>query len=806
MQNELKSAEDTAIGELLIKKAIEKGDYSEASNLTASLAEKLTTAGQTIQAAAMFKKMTSEGMLIFAQKKVNKINDELKKKYKLNEVLTKNKAPQIELTDEKIQFIDSLMKQMEELEQKKQAITDGETLAIIEREEDIIIAKIVAKIGEDVPVTILDKVIAWRNIALLLNPKTIVRNLVSNSLFSTLENVTDVVGVGIDKALALVTGERSILIPGLKTQKIGFNKGLNYAIEDSKLGISTSLGGNKYEIKADKIFKNKIMQKLETASYLGVEGLDRPFMQAKYESALEMIMKLEGLVYGKDIATEEMKQEALEIAKYTTFKDKNAISDFLSKTKKVLNANKSIGLSDVIGLTYTNIPGNLTKKAIDYSPVGLYNIIKAYQNLKSKQLNSEKTRQAQRELVQATSRTLIGSGVMTLSIQALLAGILTASGDDEDRKIQDITGEENYAINVTAFLRWITGGDTTPQNGDLYVTYSNYEPLSSIIASSAEMAKASQKGEDAGTVIYKGLTTWINTIAELSTLSNFSSLFEYGDLGGTLVRSLSQFPASFIPTFSKQIAQFFETDSKSSYSDNYIMKNVIYPIMQKVPVLSSMLESNYDTMGNEEKSFNNSKGLARLYNVFLNPSYTSTVDMSETKQELYDLYLSTGSTDHLPLEVKNYFTYNGERINLTSEEKAEYQEKLGKATSEAFEEIMQTTEYKNMTDEEKVEALSSIITDLKKDIRGDVILEPRGLAYDTRFSLSSSTLKMNGYSLELTEEMQLEYEKVASDRYSQYEKQGIYSKEKLEQLESQCKDYAKQYLIKKYRNQLKRTK
>lgn len=802
MQNDLKEAEDTAIGELLIHKAIEAGDYEEANTLTAALADKLTTAGQTIQAAAMFHRMTPEGTLLYAQRQVNKINKELRDKFKLNRLITKKNAPQIELTEEKIQHIMNLAKQIQELEDMKKNITTGDAMETIERKQDELIAGIVAKVGEDVPVTMLDKVTAWRNISLLLNPKTVVRNIVSNSMFCALENVTDVVGVPIDKAISFITGQRSLLMPSIKTQSKGFKKGFEYAVEDTKQGISTSLGGNKYEIKPNKNFKNKYLQALETASYFGVEGMDRPFMQGQYDGALKMIMELEGLTYGRDIPTTEMKDEALRIAQYRTFKDKNAISDFLSKVKKSLNLGKSIGAADVIGLTYTNIPGNLTKKTIDYSPLGLYNILQAYKQLKTNKMNGESTRQAQRELVQSVSRTLVGSGIMAVSMQAFLAGVITASGDDEDDRITELTGKENYAINIHALIRWLTGDDTTPQNGDLYITYSNYEPLSAIISAAAEMMGAAEQGDDAGTVAYKGITTWLNTIAELSTLSNFSNLFEFGDLGGSIIRSISQFPSSFIPTFLKQIAQFFEPTSKSNYSDNYIEKNIINPMKQRIPWLNSTLESNYDTMGNEKKSYNGSTGLGRIYDVFLNTSYTSTVDMNSTEQEIYDLYVSTGLTDHLPLTVKNSFTYKGEKITLTTKEKAEYQKELGERTAKAYKERMQTKEYQNLTDEEKVKDLANILSDLQIEVRGEVVLEPRGLAYDSRFTPSLSSLSYNGYKLNLTQEMQQEYEKIASDLYNQYANQGIYSEEYLEKLKEKVKDAAKKEMVQKYKSQL----
>ena len=398
---------------------------------------------------------------------------------------------------------------------------------------------------------------------------------------------------------------------------------------------------------------------------------------------------------------------------------------------------------------------------------------------------------------------MIGNGILAISIGAALAGIITASGDDDNDKLKELTGQENYAINVSALLRWIKGESTNIQDGDFYITYSNYEPLSSMIASAAEIGTSIKK--DGKIDLGKAAESWINSIMELSTLNNFSQLFRY-NLGGTLMNNIYQFPSSFLPNMTKQIAQLFEVHSKSNYSDSRFVKNLLNPILQKIPGLSSTLESNYDTFGNEKESFNKSRGLARFYNVFLNTSFTSTVDMDDTKQELYDLYLSTGSTDHLPLYVKNYFMYKGQKITLTAKEKAKYQETLGKRTAEEFKKIMATSEYKNMTDEEKVKKLKNIISDINTDVKGEVVLEPRGLAYDSSFTPTGSSLSKSGYKLNLTEEMQKEYEQIAANYYSKYEKQGLYNEEKLKEIKSKAKDYAKSQMFIIYKDQLVKNK
>ena len=73
---------------------------------------------------------------------------------------------------------------------------------------------------------------------------------------------------------------------------------------------------------------------------------------------------------------------------------------------------------------------------------------------------------------------------------------------------------------------------------------------------------------------------------------------------------------------------------------------------------------------------------------------------------------------------------------------------------------------------------------------------------DTKFYPTRDSLSQNKRTLTLTPEMKKEYEELASEYYSRYEKQGLYSEEKLEQLKSKAKEYAKKSLMKKYRNEL----
>ena len=1010
---ELTKAEDTVLGEVLITNAIANKNYEEANIIGVHLAEKLTIAGQTIQAASIFNKLSPEGMLMFANKKINEINHELEQYHtftgKTKSKLSTNvknifggKTPKLEMTTEKAEFIvekakrlneletekteildisdeeilkqqEKITKELEELKNQKKELSESKRIEIlkkeketrdelkeitkiknkekknierlnkleeykkslteeqkaeilkleeiskaelkeirriknkekrnnkrqqkieqlkeglsdekikkifeeeintkeelqelkhlmklaennekrkvqvenkkqelieklgrdveekqkeikqqlerleelkekrnnttnaiavekIEREQAVVRGQILAKISEGVPVSILEKLAAWRHISLLLTGRTVLRNVLGNSLFSVMENVTDVVSIPLDILASKKTGTRSMVLPSVSTQLSGAKKGLQYAIEDSKLGINTGYGESKYNVTNNSKFKNKTLKKLEKVSKFGVEGLDRPFMQAAYEESLRKIMKIEGLEYGKDIPTDEMKREAQEEAEYRTFKNKTVLGNLVSDIRRDLNLGEDIGVADAIGLTYTNAPSNLITKAIDYSPVGIFRMMARFGDLRKSLKTGENVRTAQKRLVQATTRTLIGSGIMYVSIQAALLGIISASGDDEEDKVKYLKqsmGHQNYSLNVSALWRWVRGKSTEPKEGDVFVTYSNYEPISAMISVGAEIASVFKEEKDISTAILNASEVWINTFLEMSTLSTFADVFTWGNPGQAFMKQILQFPASFIPNFSKQVAQMIDPYTRSTYSDNRIKQNLINPILAKIPGASFLLEKTYTTLGKERKSYNGSTGIGRAFNVFLNPSFVSTVEYDDVQAELYDLYDATGLTDHLPKYISSReITYKGQKIKLTEQERAEYQKQLGQKTGEEFKKIMATEEYQKLNYEEKVKKLSSIIQDIDTEVRGDVVLEKRGLAYNTKFSPSKSYLEQNNYKLDLTTDMQKEYEKYAEQEYNRLKKQGILTEEKM--IES-AKKKAKTQMFQTYKNKL----
>jgi hypothetical protein len=96
------------------------------------------------------------------------------------------------------------------------------------RAKDIEFSKIKQFAANKIPATLADKVQAVQHIQLLLNPKTMLRNVYGNVIMGGLENIKDIPGSMLDKAVSLKTGQRTTLLPsfeGLKTQAQGLIEG-----------------------------------------------------------------------------------------------------------------------------------------------------------------------------------------------------------------------------------------------------------------------------------------------------------------------------------------------------------------------------------------------------------------------------------------------------------------------------------------------------------------------------------------------------------------------------------------------------
>ncbi len=149
---------------------------------------------------------------------------------------------------------------------------------------------------------------------------------------------------------------------------------------------------------------------------------------------------------------------------------------------------------------------------------------------------------------------------------------------------------------------------------------------------------------------------------------------------------------------------------------------------------------------------------------------------------------------------------------ITSAEEKEL-EKINSAISnmsdlnKQIKEIKKDLTMSGETKAEKIRVLQQEKTDTARQALGKTLIHPGNEAKieSTQF-YPNTTLKKNGYTLTLNSQQQKEYEQYAADFYNKYKKQGLYNEEKLNDIKSKAKDYAKDQMFKKYRSDIVKTK
>ena len=355
----------------------------------------------------------------------------------------------------------------------------------------------------------VEKFDAWRYLAMLGNPKTMVRNFVGNTMFNVVTGFSNNVAAMGESALRLKNRTKAVLNPVkdralMKATKEDFNnKRYASGAGDKYHSYQSGIEG------ATSAFDSHVMQFLEDLTNRGIS--DTRFVRAKYGTSLAGYMKANGLTQKdledsykydglrklqrnknrlmtkeelaelertKPIAEkmEKARDYALEQAKYATFHEDNVFADKLSqhindwkkgeiklKDGTVIhnNAAKALGYALDGILPFRKTPANILKSGYEYSPLG---VIKSagdtlklvYENTGKRKNYADTYYNRKGELVHKTvandviedwSKNLTGSLMSMLGYYLFSKGILKDS--DKDTKYQDsLEGLQNYSIEI----------------------------------------------------------------------------------------------------------------------------------------------------------------------------------------------------------------------------------------------------------------------------------------------------------------------------------------------------------------------
>lgn len=664
----LVSKDIATLGQQLLVNAANAGDGKATAELLSLYAQMETTAGQAVQAASILRKLAPSDQLYAAQHVVIELEKTIQKNYK-----------DLEIT------IDPAL--IEEFNQQ----TD-------QTGRDAVLDKIKDNVAAQVPATWQDKWNAWRYMAMLFNPRTHIRNIVGNVGFQPLRWTKDRVAAAIEAGVSKASGGKLE-----RTKSFAANPALYKAAWADWTNVQDVLSGNKYDdIRSDinsrrRIFKTLPLEAARKGNSAALEFEDAIFKRITYADALAGYLQANGVTAEQmqnntvdaqflSRARDYAGQEALK----ATYQDRNMVSD------KVVQITRALGPAGEAVLPFKRTPANILVRGLEYSPAGFLKAI-TYDLIQVK-----RGKMTGAEAIDHIAAGLTGSGLMALGAYLFAQGIVTSGGGDDEKQdaLNDLTGGQNYALNL-------------PGGGNVTLDWLAPEALPFFMG--VELMDSMGQGGNTAESIYTALKSISDPMLELSMLQSLNDIidswsFADNKLGALLSSTLISYFSQAVPTVGGQIERTAEDRRMTTYTDKNLRlpTDIQYAIGRasaRIPGWDYQQVPYIDAWGREEK---NGTLPMRAMNNFLNPAYTSSMQVTDVDKEIQRLYSQTGDGSVVPERPQKYITVDGERVDLTGEQYVEYATKRGQTQFKLLEELLDSSLYRSLSDEEKSQAVSSV--------------------------------------------------------------------------------------------------
>lgn len=665
--------EDVPLARLIANEVAKNGDIKTASEIVSKIAEKLTESGQFSQAAKVLRKSNPSALMEYLQRSIVKLNEKGAEKYG-------SKWKNINLSEQVQKEIYNLKLFDEEAIEK----------AMNKAHDDI---------NTQLPASNMEKLDAWRRMAMLLNPKTHIRNVLGNALMMPARGISE----------TMSTVAESVMLknkPELRTKSFGYknNKAIVKTVEETWNTLKDDLinGSGRYDIesalsvgnKEKRIFKNNMLEKINVKSKEWLNKGDEIFMQKAFKDSLGGYMKVQNLTE----ATTEAIEYATKKAQEATYRQANAFADWLNKAKRSTTKGGKVGgfVADVT-VPFVKTPANILKTSYEYSPMGFLSLAK-----------SGKTAS---EAIDIITKGLTGTGLFVAGIA--LANMGWARSARENSKNAEALNQmegQNYNSIITPWGSY---------------SFDWASPIAVPLAMGISVVEGFDKKNVSNSWIDKFTNVLYNTgNAGLDSLVNMSMLQGIKDtLGGygsnmdKLMGVPQDFLSQMIPTLSNQIARTVDPVKRNTYDPNPV-KSFGKTLVNKIPFASKTLEPKVDTMGKEVTT--GSAGTRVLQN-FISPGTAMSKNDDSNIKELSRLYDKNKDTAILPKVAPKSFKIDGEDKLLTPKELTQFQKTMGENELKGL-----TKALGNKNDDKKTKDLTKLATESYSKAKVE-LLKNRGI-------------------------------------------------------------------------------
>lgn len=788
---------DAAMGILAVelKKAQQSGNYEEAEEWTHLIREQGTKGGQLIQSFAKYNR-TPEGVVVRAAEDLEetKLKPEQKKELlgKITEFANTLTALRPDAKGDMANpngLVDLIV------EQAKQRKTRVSKPILKELQRRVDIGQVqylydfaltqLDQIAKDyIPASAGKKAATFQTIMHLLNLRTGMRNLVSNTVFGEVAALANDFAMVPDLVLSLMTGQRTV----------GFDRG--HLSKQTWAGMHDRGGKARLEASLDvnpdanakdkygtarrtwKMTGNLVQKGLSTVEKAMAYELNWTDEFRKGAVEAEIIRSLAPMVEKGTMTMEQAKAFAEQEMLYRTFQDDTYMNKLLAGIKKVANTklvreydangNMTIkvgqadfGLGDIIQ-KYTQVPGALITRAVEFAPTGyikaIYHMARlakqsgvakqaqakaesaaaiaeksdkqrlknaAARAFKKAETENAKALSMQREAALSFGRAMTGTGLITLFAILAKAGVLHRDDDEIDADMKALRSSEGLSgtqLNYSALQRWASGGDAKWQNGDVLMSVDFLEPVNNLLTMGTKIADTMKNDPDSNAWDYTLDTAdalW-RTMQEIPTMQTLktamdtakyhkedSALPVWAEIPIEIARGSA---TGFVWSPIRQTAQAIDPYYRDAYTSNELGQQTLDAVKNAIPGLRQQLPEKLDNYGQPKKQ--ESQPLNAL-NAFLIPGQVRTYNQSEVSKELSNLYTKTGSANiypdrTAPYTLKSDSEANPFKVSLDAEQRQQYQQTRGTVTYVAMEQALRSPDYQAASTSERAEIMSNI--------------------------------------------------------------------------------------------------
>lgn len=663
----------------LIGRLQSEGRMQDAIDVVENLAKRGTEAGQSIQVLAAINKLSPEGVLMWAQRNVEKAK-----------VSNPEKFGSLRITPEKAGIIKKMAETAQTLtgDEKMKATLD-----------------LVDEIQKIVPSTWAQKLTTLWKAGLLTGVKGAVGgNAVGNTANTIMRKLSDIPAAGFDAAISTVTGNRSKVFT-LKGIVSGAKEGTREGLKNFRMGVGADDLGVKMDYKKV-YFDTPAIQKYVDSVFNFYSASDRPYYHSALKNSLYDLSTVAGKnqgLKGKALADfvektvknpdDTLLNRAIEEAKAAVFQDKTAIGSGLSGLKQGLKKyGGSAGEIVSEGIApFTGVPSSIANAVHRYSPTGaaqgIYKAIVASKNGNFDQI-------AQRNLSEALGKGLTGTAVMWLGMKLTDSGQMTLGypTDAGERALWEREGKIPYAIKIGGKWRSL-----------------NYTgSVMSLLSIGGEISKAYESGKTGLASIGTGLLGSGKAILSSSPLqgaqAGMNAITDPQRYGDSYFRNLA---ASTVPTIVKDIA------SSGDRTDREV-NTLSDAMMKRLPGARNTLLAKRDILGDEIAN------PAGPISSIIDPFRSSEAKSDPITDELRRLQ-DAGEGPTLAKPEKSMKAF-GESLDLSPEELNAFVKETGVKVKVALTDMFATKEYQSLPDEDKKKLIDDTINKIRKAERERILL------------------------------------------------------------------------------------